>query len=76
MWDSRALRHGLKMLSHLCLPVCLEFPQFVVSLANLRPLRLLLQTPEVLVVGPTLRMDVVHEISESNWENKKRLDIL
>ena len=43
---------------------------------NLLPLWLLLQTLEVLVGGPTLNEDAVHEISGSNWENKKRLDIL
>ena len=65
------------MVSHLFVPVCLDLPQPLTPLmANLRPLRLLLQTLEVRVVGPTLEMDFVHEISESNWESKKFLDIL
>ena len=64
------------MVSHLCFPVCPEFLQFDSSPVSLNPLRLLLQTLEVLVVGPTLNEDAVHEISGSNWENKKRLDIL
>ena len=64
------------MVSHLFVPVCLEFPQSLTSLMNLRPLRLLLQTLEVRVVGPTLEMDIVHEISESSWESKRLLDIL